>query len=362
MDTRGNKRTKSRHWGIVAAGILPLVAVLAACSPPSGSLRAPGQAAVARTAILKRIHNFRALEAVVSATARAGSQVKTATAVIDTAGPETRAQITTTSGTLLEVDDGTNAWTYDAGSQRYAIGSSLAPSGFDLRWLTSQLGSLVGSVRFTRVSTGRHGDWRIQWRGRVPVLGAAQGLLVFDPRLGVPTELVIQQPHDQVELTVRHYVVNPVLPARTFSFIPPAGTSSLDTQASTLLSLDHLAATLSFAVLVPTSRSGLTLTQVSVAASSLYGPEVMMEFEGNSGPLLMTEYQDATGAPPPNGAASYAVAVGSLTITITDLPVTGVYATAVDGHTALVVEGSDAEVMQALGNLPPPALGSHQLG
>jgi hypothetical protein len=350
-----------RRWAFGVCGMLVAVVGLAACSPAAAP-RSKGPVAQEWAAVLHRLHEIQSLRAVLSVSRRQGGATTEAEAVVEASGSAFRESITSQGTTLWEVDDGTTTWLYPSGSTHYAVAPAPAATGFDLRWATVQLPMLLAHVRVVHWAVGPHGDWRVTWTGTLPGLGSAQGLLVYDPRRGVPERLTIVQGAVSVDIQVHRFVVNPALSPSTFRFVPPAGASSLAAAAPALQALDQLTSALNFPVLVPDVRSGLTLTQVSAAASSRYGAVVMLALSGSAGPLLLTEYQDNGGASPPSSPAAYSVAVGSLTVTVTDLPVNGIYATVVDGGTAIVAEGPDGEVMQALANLPAPPHVPHQLG
>jgi len=360
MDRRRATR-RLRRWALAVGGVLTAAAGLAACSPGAAP-PVKGPVAEERTAVLRRLHEIRSLRAVLDVSRRQGAAVTEARAVVETSGPDFRESVTSQGSTLIEVGNGTTVWIYPAGGTHYAMASGPEATGFDLRWATSQLATLLSHARIVHWAVGPHGDWRVTWAGTVPGLGPARGLLVYDPRHNVPEHLTIAQGAVSVDIQIRRFVVNPTLPPTTFRFVPPAGASSVAAPAPTLVTLDQLTGALNFPVLVPDARSGLTLTQVSAAASSRYGALVMLALSGGSGPILLTEYQDSGGTPPPSSPAAYSVAVGSLTVTVTDLPVNGIYATVVDGGTAVIAEGPDGEVMQALANLPSPPRVPRQLG
>lgn len=341
---------------MIAPG-LALIFFLAGCGRPPVALKGPNRIQEARQIILRRVRSFRSetiaanVQVVGPGIDRACSCNIRASGLLDV-----HEVLNTGETTLVAIDNGSTAWTYTEGGAHYGVASQLAPSGFDLRWASGNLATLLSAASFTKVTTTPGGHWNVAFSGRVPGLGDVRGTLVYAPKSGLPKSLSFHVAGTAVTMAFSDYRVNPTFGAGVFSFSAPSGTTPVLADGSGISDLNGLQQSLHFPLAVPLARSGLSLITASQVASSTYGPEVLLEFNGNGGPLLLTEYADRFGLPQPRPSA-YPITIGGLSVSMSVDSTSGMMATTEDAGTAVIAEGGDGEINAALQNLVLPPKG-----
>lgn len=285
-----------------------------------------------------------------------GLPAATVSARVVAMGNRIREVITQSKGDVTTiVDDGTDVWTYTSGGDHYGVGPSPAPSGYDFRWLTNRFAQFLNTVRFTRVVVhGNHLTATVT--GTLPgQTTAGKGILQYNLKSRQPTGLQWSAGGTTSKLRVVSYRINTSVPNSAFGFAPPSGTTPLSATAPVVASLNQIAGHLKFPVLVPALKSQLALKNVSVSDTSVYGPEVIMQYTDPGGhPLLVTQYK--AGPTPPRPATPISVeTVGPLSVSVSTIPSGGHYATLTVGKTTVIAEGATSDVNTFLDNLRPNA-------
>ena len=325
--------------------------VLSACGHTPVSLKGPDRVQEARQIILKRVRSFHSEEvrAIIAVTGPHG--YSSASAAVKANGAyDIREVIDSGNTTLTAVANGTNAWVYTERGAHYGLGSSLAPSGFDLRWATTDLNTLLSAVTFTHVKTLAGGRWKVSFQGQLTSLGAVSGNLLYGSKSGVPRGLLLRTNGTTVTMTFLSYRVNLPFGPKIFSFTAPVGTTGVLADGTAITELNALPKRIRFSLALPAARSGLTLTSATAATGTPYGTEVLMQFTGSGGPLLLTEYAGRFGLPAAPGSA-YTIRLGALQVTVSTISTQSTEAVTEDGGTVLIAEGGDGEITTAIQDL-----------
>ncbi len=342
----GRSRNAKMLVSLAGAGL-----VLSACGHTPVSLKGPDRVQEARAIILKRVRSFHSeeVQATVDVTGSHGTLAASVNVKANGAY-DVREVIDSGNTSLTAVANGTDAWTYAVGGSRYGVASTLAPSGYDLRWATTDLGTLLSAVTFTQVRTLPDGRWRVSFSGNPTALGAVHGTLLYGSKSGVPRGLTLDMGDTTVAMTFLKYGVNPTFGHNTFLFTPPTGTLGVLGGGTAIAQVDSLQKRLRFALALPGVRSDLTLTSATAVTGTSFGTEVLMQFMGSAGPLLVTEYASRFGLPTAP-ASAYTLRLGGLQVAVSTISTQSTEAVTEDAGTAVIAEGGDAEITTAIQDL-----------
>jgi outer membrane lipoprotein-sorting protein len=334
-----------RRWWVGAAA----AALLAGCGGLSATPSTTGALSHLHADILAKADSVRSLEARIEADRQDAGSYSTVSAKVEVLGRQVRVSLTDQQGqTVTTVDDGTNVWTYQSGGSQYAVQSQLPPTGYDLRWVSFDWVKFLQAVHFTKHEKVRGGTV-ITYTGSLagtPVHGTLTVSAALDP-----TALTLTQGSVTVRERITSYNPAAAITPRTFRFLPPSGATALNTTPPVLGELADASSTLSYSLVVPTVRAGLALVDVTVDRSSVYGQQIIMQYQDPSGaPVLVTEWLAGPPAPHPSGSAT-TLTVAGRTVTEHDVAGGGIYATVTVAGTEVVAEGPSNAVGALLNNL-----------
>lgn len=335
---------RRRWWAGAAVAVL-----LSGCGGLSAAPSTTGSLSRLHADILAKADAVKSLSARIDVVRDDAGSTSSASAKVEVLGRRVLVSVTDPQGeTVTSVDDGTNVWTYQSGGAQYAVQTTLPPTGYGLRWVSFDWAKFLQAVHFTHHQKVR-GATVIKFSGTLegtPVTGTLTVSAVLEP-----TALTLRQGPVTLRERISSYNPAAVVTAKAFRFLPPSGTTAVNTTPPVLGDLASATSTLSYTLVVPTVRAGLALESVALARSAAYGQETIMQYQdANGAPVLVTEWQAGPPAPHPSGPAT-TLTVAGRTVTEHDVAGGGIYATVTVAGTQVVAEGPANAVGALLNNL-----------
>jgi hypothetical protein len=303
--------------------------------------------------VVQHAETVRAMTATLTVSPVGPGSLAPLSAQVVTDGTNLKESILTANGqTITVIRAPGHILIYQSGSGVVAEPSSWAPLGYGLSWLTNDFSGFLHAVRFTKVratATRLTADW--QGKVPAPASGTASGVLTYNLVTHTPLGLQARWSGGAIRIAVTHFNPAPTLSPKAFQYEPPRNTMPVNASASAMDSLNTVQERLGYTLLVPSTKADLSLNEVSVAKSSSYGPEAILEFTGAEGnPVLVTEYQGRSRSGLPATAFNTQLAGHSVTeVTLSD----GVEVTLSENGVTVVAEGTTADLTALVENLVP---------
>ncbi len=235
---------------------------------------------------------------------------------------------------------------YEGGRSHYAVMASPPTSPAFLRLMGTELPDMLAQSRITHVHLESGNVARITMQSTLPTGQKATVNLTFNFTSNSPTRLVATWVGGTVTESVTHFVVNPTINRKAFTFVPPSKVTPVVALGQTGTALDLTTESLPFPVILPPAGAMESLTGVDIGPTKSGAPVLVLSYLTPTGnPLIITERKKSNKKlTMPAGTTRTTETVGTTAVTIATLPSGQELAMLSIGQTEILVQGRSQDV------------------